>query len=260
MPCLGLMSLHILSSQQSSLKLCVSMPCLGLMSLHFQLLSAHFLESFNCVNALSRAHVSALDAQKGKDGSSEFCVNALSRAHVSAQPDEAVAALTDEGCVNALSRAHVSARNMVCASACYTYMCQCPVSGSCLCTPSKDYFLKQFYTTVSMPCLGLMSLHRNGETEHEPINTGVNALSRAHVSARQKRLPMAMQQLVSMPCLGLMSLHIKAEAKSHHKHSCQCPVSGSCLCTLPLKTPSLYAGFKPCFLVYFSELSDFWAQ
>ena len=41
---------------------------------------------------------------------------------------------------------------------------------------------------------------------------------------------------------------------------CQCPMSGSRLCTLPPKNPSVYAGFRPCFFMYLSELSDFWVQ
>ena len=65
-----------------------------------------------------------------------------------------------------------------------------------------------------------------------------------------------------MPCLGLTSLHKLSETFPFIQAQivCQCPVSGSRLCTLPLKNLSIYAGFKPCFFVYFSEFSDYLVQ
>ena len=60
-----------------------------------------------------------------------------------------------------------------------------------------------------MPCLGLTSLHKNYYRHHKHIIECVNALSRAHVSAPPQMV------------LG----------KLHPKGSCQCPVSGSRLCT-----------------------------
>ena len=70
-----------------------------------------------------------------------------------------------------------------------------------------------------------------------------------------------MAKNVSMPYVGLTSLHVsRVLGCIIENNMCQCPMSGSRLCTLPLKNPSVYAGFRPYFFVYLSELSDFLVQ
>ena len=115
-------------------------------------------------------------------------------------------------CVNALSRAHVSARSHRISDRKSWTTCQCPVSGSRLCTIAKRGYSFDA-DDVSMPCLGLTSLHSR---------KGGNAMTN--------------ENLVSMPCLGLTSLHLT-----------------------PQKPQYLY-GFQAVFFVYFSELSDFCVQ
>ena len=60
------------------------MPCLGLTSLHATEEAVNNIQFEFCVNALSRAHVSAQQKQIW-DRQIQKGVNALSRAHVSAQ-------------------------------------------------------------------------------------------------------------------------------------------------------------------------------
>ena len=90
---------------------------------------------------------------------------------------------------------------------------------------------------VSMPYVGLTSLHQSNVSPLSDGTSRVNALCRAHVSA----------------LASFMTERIGHEV-------CQCPMSGSRLCTLPPTNPSVYAGFRPCFFMYLSELSDFWVQ
>ena len=137
-------------------------------------------------------------------------------------------------------------------------VCQCPVSGSRLCTVATN-------------------------TIEWKIKVSANALSQAHVSAPAYNISLtALWEEVSMPCLGLASLHAApcagyrcsewcqcpvsgsrlctfggACVRRWYGIMCQCPVSGSRLCTPPPKIPSVYAGLRPYFLQYFSELSDF---
>ena len=163
-------------------------------------------------------------------------------------------------------------------------MCQCPVSGSRLCTKTEAY-TKMCSDLCQCPVSG--SRLCTAENVYHQIleKLCVNALSRAHVSARRNMRSYKHDAgIVSMPCLGLTSLHFSALFISTLEKMCQCPVSGSrlctidfsdletlntmcqCpvsgsrLCTLPLKNLSIYTGFKPCFFVYFSELSDFCVQ
>ena len=64
------------------------------------------------------------------------------------------------------------------------FLCQCPVSGSRLCTSENNYISLKEFLRVSMPCLGLTSLHEIAErAEKIWAKVRVNALSRAHVSA-----------------------------------------------------------------------------
>ena len=134
------------------------------------------------------------------------CVNALSRAHVSARHPLLRELPIQTNCVNALSRAHVSARrkggNMI-----TEVLCQCPVSGSRLCTqPVSLHHVER--RIVSMPCLGLTSLHLSPLSSSSIRSQGcVNALSRAHVSALNPNFDGTNDEL------------------------CQCPVPGSRLCT-----------------------------
>ena len=123
--------------------------------------------------------------------------------------------MADQESVNVLSRAHVSALRHSCSvrneggkkeEKMAKWRCQCPVSGSRLCT---RWNLKTIGTSmnVSMPCLGLTSLHKLLWMKDGFNWWCVNALSRAHVSAPKPIPSFGCCTTVSMPCLGLTSLH-----------------------------------------------------
>ena len=116
-------------------------------------------------------------------------------------------------------------------------LCQCPVSGSRLCTYGIWGKGISYIWIVSMPCLGLTSLH--------------------HLTLPKR----VVSRTVSMPCLGLTSLHARIErGSSEYLISVNALSRAHVSAPLPLKNLSIYAGFKPWFFVYFSEFSDFWVQ
>ena len=64
-----------------------------------------------------------------------------------------------------------------------------------------------------------------------------NALCRAHVSAPRRNglQSTRVTSFVSMHCVGLTSLHnVRSFRRTPNAYRCQCPVSGSCLCTRTL--------------------------
>ena len=136
------------------------------------------------------------------------------------------------------------------------YPCQCPMSGSRLCTEYRLKAVGFHYNAVSMPYVGLTSLHSLKSFTELLKGMGVNALCRAHVSAQYYRdMGMMLKENVSMPYVGLTSLHQDEKncnfsstdvsmpyvgLTSLHRILissmkvttwCQCPMSGSRLCT-----------------------------
>ena len=142
---------------------------------------------------------------------------------------------------------------------------------------------------VSMPYVGLTSLQHKSEGNTTYFMECVNALCRAHVSTTVSASNTSKVKMysVSMPYVGLTSLQLDYERmmRKYKEIIVSMPYVGltslqryfllfyvvsefcvNALCrahvstTLPLITPSVYAVFRPCFLVYLSELSDFWVQ
>ena len=199
----------------------------------------------------------------------KYCVNALYRAHVSARKNgcnclahrlhrcqcpmsgSRLCTLKNFDCTgkNALVCQCPMSGSRLCTweelfSEKATELCQCPMSGSRLCTDlywitneDLDYSVSMPYvgltslhmynscelihsTTVSMPYVGLTSLHVPFHNNPKPAIYGVNALCRAHVSAQYYCIDEDMVVRVA----------------------CQCPMSGSRLCTDSIRvTPGMIA-------------------
>ena len=116
---------------------------------------------------------------------------------------------TPQVCVNALCRALVSAQMKKLIEILVEWMCQCPISGSRLCTFLESFTQYMWWILCQCPisgsrlCTSLKLL-----IAIIGIAASVNALYRAHVSARAScACACACAGGVSMPYIGLTSLH-----------------------------------------------------